>query len=414
MPLSALETIEEIRDRLSAELHVLVVMISDAWGGLELTALSDVRLLMQQGFRVTLLVREGSPIDRTVTAESPQINRIYAPAKVRNYLDTELFRLLRRLIDEEGVNLVHLHQTSLLGSVVPPLVRRRHVALVVSRHILNSHNKRDPLHALLYRRLDYMLVLSQTMRHNLAGTFPLPGKKLRIVNLCIDTERFNPGLVDGNVAREEWGVPEGAFLVGLVGRIDPMKGQDLMIKALAQVRKTYPDVYGVIMGDETPGLEGRYLSELQDGIRQLHLEDAIFLHPARKDVPAAMAALDLFVMPSWSEAFGLVAIEAMAMRVPSILGRGGSAEEMATRSGAELVRPQDAYDLARKIILLRNSPEVREEMKRQGREYVLENHTKAVRLQKTLDVYARCYRRRIFEDPHCRGRRRVLSFSRRT
>ena len=395
-----MENIEEMRDRLSDELHVLVVMISDAWGGLEQTALRDVRLLLQTGIRVCLLVREGSPIDRTVTNESPHIRRVYCAEKVRNYFDTGLFRQLRQLIDDDGVNLIHLHQTSILGSVVPPLWQRRHVALVVSRHILNSHNKRDPIHAVLYRRVDYMLVLSHTMRRNLASTFPLPEKKLRIVNLAIDLDRFNPGIVDGSLSREEWNVPKDAFLVGLVGRIDPMKGQDLMIKALAQVRKTYPDVYGVMVGDETPGLEGRYLKELQDGIRQLHLEDHVMLQPARKEVPQVMAALDLFVMPSWSEAFGLVAIEAMAMGVPCILGRGGSAEEMALRSGAELVRPQDAYDLARKIILLRNSPEVRAEMRRQGRAYVIENHGKQVRLQKTLDVYSRCYRRRIFDDPH--------------
>jgi glycosyltransferase involved in cell wall biosynthesis len=395
-----MENIEEMRDRLSDELHVLVVMISDAWGGLEQTALRDVRLLLQTGIRVCLLVREGSPIDRTVTNESPHIRRVYCAEKVRNYFDTGLFRQLRQLIDDDGVNLIHLHQTSILGSVVPPLWQRRHVALVVSRHILNSHNKRDPIHAVLYRRVDYMLVLSHTMRRNLASTFPLPEKKLRIVNLAIDLDRFNPGIVDGSLCREEWNVPKDAFLVGLVGRIDPMKGQDLMIKALAQVRKTYPDVYGVMVGDETPGLEGRYLKELQDGLRQLHLEDHVMLQPARKDVPQVMAALDLFVMPSWSEAFGLVAIEAMAMGVPCILGRGGSAEEMALRSGAELVRPQDAYDLARKIILLRNSPEVRAEMRKQGRAYVIENHGKQVRIQKTLDVYSRCYRRRIFDDPH--------------
>ena len=355
---------------------------------------------MQTGFRVTLLVRENSPIDHAVKMESPQIRLVYCGAHVRNYFDTGLFRQLRHLIDDDGVNLVHCHQTSLLGSVVPALVSRRHVALVVSRHILNSHNKRDPIHALIYRRLDYMLVLSQTMRRNLASTFPIPEKKLRIVNLSIDLDRFNLNTVDRHQMRAEWGIPKESFLVGLVGRIDPMKGQDLMIKALAQVRKTYPDVFGVMVGNETPGLDGRYMKELQESIRQLHLEDSILVQPAKKEVPEVMAALDLFVMPSWSEAFGLVAIEAMAMGVPCVLGRGGSAEEMAAASGAELVRAQDAYDLARKIIQLRNNSRIREEMKSHGRAYVLENHAKNVRLQKTLDVYARCYRRRIFDDPH--------------
>jgi glycosyltransferase involved in cell wall biosynthesis len=399
MPVSG-ETIEELRDRLAGELHVLVVMISDAWGGLEQTALGDVRLLMQNGFRVSLMVRENSPIDHAVKMESPQIRLTYSPAHVRNYLDMGMLRLLRHLVDEEGVNLIHCHQTSLLGSVVPALMARRHVALVVSRHILNSHNKRDPIHAILYQRVDYMLVLSQTMRRNLATTFPVPEKKLRIVNLAIDMERFNPNVVDRSLMRGEWGIPPDSFLVGLVGRIDPMKGQDLMVKALAQVRKNYPDVLGVMVGNETPGLEGRYLKELQESIRQLHLEDSILVQPAKKEVPEVMAALDLFVMPSWSEAFGLVAIEAMAMGIPCILGRGGSAEEMAGGSGAELVRAQDAYDLARKIIQLRNNPRIREEMKKHGREYVAENHSKGVRLQKTLDVYARCYRRRIFGDPN--------------
>jgi glycosyltransferase involved in cell wall biosynthesis len=397
------ETYEELRDRLSGELHVLVVMISRAWGGLEQTALGDVRLLMQSGLRVTLLVRENSPIDHAVKMESPQIKLVYCPDHVRNYFDGALWKQLRHLIDEESVNLVHCHQTSILGAVVPALLRRPHVALVVSRHILNSHNKKDPFHALLYRRVDYMLVLSQTMRRNLASTFPLPEKKLRIVNLSIDLERFNPNTVDRNAMRETWGFPKDAFLVGLVGRLDPMKGQDLMIKAIAQARKTYPDIYGVMVGNETPGLEGRYLKELQESIRQLRLGDSILVQSAKKEVPEVMAALDLFVMPSWSEAFGLVALEAMAMGVPCILGRGGSAEEMAGGSGAELVRPQDAYDLARKIILLRNSPGVREEMRRKGREYVIERHSKQVRLQKTLEVYARCYRRRIFGDPHHPG-----------
>lgn len=389
------EGIEELRDRLTSELHVLVLMISDAWGGLEQTALSDVRMLMQNGIRVTLLVRQNSPIDRAVKMDSPQVRVVYCPPKVRNYFDRGLWRQLRQLIDGEKVNLVHCHQTSILGAVVPPLMARPHVALVVSRHILNSHNKKDPIHALIYRRVDYVLVLSQTMRRNLLATLPVPEKKLRVVNLAIDLERFNPGLIDRMELRREWGVPDGAFLVGVVGRLDPMKGQDLLVKALAQVRKSFVDVYAVMVGDETPGLEGAYVNELKKTIDELRVSEFMLAKEASKNVPQVMAALDLFAMPSWSEAFGLVAIEAMAMGVPCILSRGGSAEEMASQSGAELVRPKDAYDLAQKIIYMRNSPALRAELAQRGRKFVMENHSRSVRLQKTLEVYARCYRRRI-------------------
>ncbi len=394
------ETLEELRDKLSEELHILVILISNSWGALEQTVLGDVRFLMKNGMKVSFLVREGSPLDQHIKMESPQIRLVYCSPNVRTYLDTSLFRQLRQLVDKEGVNLVHCHQSIYLGSIVPALMARRHVALVLSRHSLNHQNKRDPLHSILYRRVDYLLVLSNAMKRNLFSTYPLPEKKLRIVTPAIEVERFNPNLVDRMQMRKEWGVPDDTFLVGLVGRIDPRKGQDVIVKALAQVRKNYPDVMGVMVGNETPGLDGSYLGELKESIRQLRLEDSILVMPALKEIPEVLAALDLFVMPSWTEAFGLVAIEAMAMGVPCILGRGGSAEEMARGSGAELVRTHDAYDLARKIIQLRNNPRIREEMRKNGREYVLTNHSRVARLQRTLEIYARCYRRRIFGDPH--------------
>lgn len=392
MPLIA-ATPEEQLERLSQELHVLVVLLSNAWGGLEQTALSDVRLLQQAGFRVMLLVRDGSPIHAAAT-DTPGLQVVTVSEKVRNYFDQGLIRKIRQLVDKHGINLVHCHQTTLLGSIVPALFRRPRVALVASRHILNSHNKRDPIHALIYRRVDYVLVLSQTMKRNLRATMPLEEKKLRTVNLGIDLARFDPSRAVRSL-REEWGIPENAFLVGVVGRLDPMKGQDLVVKALAQVRTRHKDVYGIMVGDETPGLEGEYLRELETSIEQLRLSDTIKVSSAQKNVPDVMAALDLFVMPSWSEAFGLVALEAMAMGRPCVLSRSGSAEELALASGSELFRPRDAYDLARKLTELKENQERRGRMSESGRAFVAQNHTMQHRLEKTLEIYLRCYRRRI-------------------
>ena len=394
MPL-ANETIEELRDRLVGELNILVVMVSSAWGGLEQTALADVRMLVQNGFHVTLLLRKGSPIDTRIRMESPQINLVYTKEKLRKFFDPSLVKIIRQLVDKNKINLIHCHQTSLLGSIVPALVGSNHVALVVSRHILNNHNKRDPIHALIYRRVDYILVLSKAMKNNLAATFPVPEKKLRIVNLAIDLEQFNPNLVNREMIRAEWNIPKEAFLVGVVGRLDPMKGQDLVVKALAQVCKMKSNVYGLLVGDETPGLEGAYLEELKKGIEQLRLSDCIIIHPERKDIPSVLAGLDLFLMPSWSEAFGLVALEAMAMGIPCVLSRSGSSMELAEASGSELFRAKDAYDLARKIIYLHDNPQKMTKIAEQGRNFVRAAHAKSKRLHDTLELYARCYRRRI-------------------
>ncbi len=392
---AGLEKLEEMRDRLAGQLNILVILVSNSFSGLELTAIADTRMLVKNGFRVTFMVTEGSRVDEFLKQESPHIKRVYAPAKVRNYLDGGMFRTIRKLIREQGINLIHCHQTSILGSVVPALIGRPGVALVISRHILNDHNKKDPIHALIYRRVDYLLSLSEMMRQNLIHTFPIAEKKVRVVPLAVDLGRFNPGLVDRTTLRSEWNVKEPAFLVGVVGRLDPMKGQDLLVKALARVTRELSDIMGVLVGDETPGLGGSYKSEIERGIQQLGVSESMILCPARQDVPSALKALDIFVMPSWSEAYGLVALEAMAMGVPCLLARSGSAEEIARGSGAELFRAGDAFDLAKKIAELYQDVAVRARMSVEGRQYVERDHSTDLRLTRTLEVYARCVRRRL-------------------
>lgn len=389
------ETIEEYRTRYAGELRILIVLLSDAWGGLEQTALSDASLLTRQGFKTIAMVRKGTPIADHLKEDSPQISVVFAPESVRNYFDLRFISVLRETITEHQINIVHCHQTSLLGSIVPALWRHPEVALVVSRHILNEHNKRDPVHAIIYRRVDYLLVLSQIMKDNLLGTLPIPEKKLRVVPLSINLGRFNPAVQDAQAFRKTWNISPDSYLVGVIGRLDPQKGQDTLIKALAQASKWNSDIHGLIIGNETPGLEGKYLAELNEAVAQLGMQDRVTILPGQSEVSNAMAALDLFVMPSWSEAFGLVALEAMALGIPCILARGGSVEEIAAFGRALTFRPRDAYDLALKIKYLHGRPDLAAEMTRLARDYVLANHSHDSRLERTLELYARCYRRRI-------------------
>ncbi|NUM89288.1 MAG: glycosyltransferase, partial [Bdellovibrionales bacterium] len=134
--------------------------------------------------------------------------------------------------------------------------------------------------------------------------------------------------------------------------------------------------------------------ELEAGIRQLHLEGRMLVCHATDDVPSVLAALDLFVMPSWSEAFGLVALEAMAMGVPCLLAASGSVAEIARGSGSRMFRPGDAFDLGRQIMRLYRNPEERAAMSQRAREYVHAHHSEDLRFFQTLDIYHRCERRR--------------------
>lgn len=391
------ETISDLIERLPPELSVLMVVISDAWGGLEQTALNDAKLLQASGINVLMLARPDSPIYKHCRREAEGITLVEHDAPLKRFIDFRLFRAIRQAVREHNVKILHLHQGSLLQTIVPALTGMSQVSLVLSRHILNDHSKRDPYHVLIYRRVDYILVLSQTMRRNLATTFPVKEKKLRIVNLGIDLKAFQPDSTDKTVMRKEWQISEKAFLLGVVGRLDPAKRQDLVIKAIAQLTEKIPHLQLVIVGAESPGLNGYYMRSLQKTIRELDLADHVSVVGAETRIPEVMASLNLFIMPSKEEAFGLVALEAMAMGVPTLLSKAGSAAELARGGRAELFRPGDAFDLSRKIRNLYRNDKYRTKMAEKAMSYVHSNFSVEQRLFNTLDIYARCSKRRAKE-----------------
>ncbi len=391
---------------LPSELHdirrldALVVCLSHSWGGLEQVAVADALEVARLGLPVRFLAIEDSPVHKhlePLRAEAPSLQVVPVAYRVRNFLDLHLRSTLGTLI-ADGVNLIHTHQTTLLGSIVPWIWQKRNVALIATRHIMNNHNKRDFFHRAIYSRIDSLLVMSQTLKKNVLDTHPISPGHVRTVNLGLDFERFEPKKVHPEKRRKLWGVDRSTLVIGLVGRIDPAKGQATFIRAAAGLVQALSDKYKLhflIVGQETIGSEGGHLQELQALVKQFHLEDHVKFSGYEENVPEVMRALDIFVMPSREEAFGLVAIEAMAMECPVIISNKGSAREIVGNEEFGLtVRPDDAFDLQRQLRTLIENPKLRESMGKKAREHVLKNYDKKFRLQKTLEVYDRALRRR--------------------
>jgi glycosyltransferase involved in cell wall biosynthesis len=319
---------------------------------------------------------------------------------------------MRRILSD-GSNLLHTHQTSILGSIIPWIWSEPSVAMIASRHIMNNHRKKGFLHRGIYRRVDALLVMSQTLRRNIIETHAIAERKVKVVSLGLDFDRFDPARVDRDGPRAQWGADADTTVIGLVGRIDPAKGQATFIKAAAGLLKgseTQQKLKFVIVGDETRGSTLSYLKDLKQMVAQFRLEDHVVFTGFQENIPEIMSALDIFVMPSRQEAFGLVAIEAMAMSCPVVISQGGSAEEIvgtggalmraADQSGATshrlglIMRPDDAFDLQQKLKYLLDHPSERVEMGKRAREHVLENYDRKLRLRRTLEIYERALRRR--------------------
>lgn len=395
-PIDSLGQKNLLVDELKRTLNGVVVCLSHSWGGLEQVAASDSVDLASLGLSIRVLCLEGSPMHENL-AHRREVTVLPLNFRPRNYFDLEMRSELLRLVGE-GTNLVHTHQTSLLGSISPWLWRRPDVALFATRHIMNNHNKKNFFHRAIYSRLDALIVISQTLKRNVLETHPLRERNVKVVNLGLDFDVFDPDKANPRAERQKWGADDETTVIGLVGRIDPAKGQATFIKAAAGLLKSLrvgERLKFIVVGEETLGSSGSHLDELKKMVAQFRIEEHIVFAGYQENIPEVMRAFDIFVMPSRQEAFGLVAIEAMAMECPIIISSGGSAEEIVGQEEYGLMmRPDSAFDLQRQLRQLLDSPIERVKMGQRAREHVKNNYDRKTRLLRTLELYERALRRR--------------------
>jgi glycosyltransferase involved in cell wall biosynthesis len=199
----------------------------------------------------------------------------------------------------------------------------------------------------LARRADLIIANSEAGRADHVRCGYPPDRTVVIPN-GIDAERFRPDPIARQAVRAEWGVAEGDPLVGLVGRLDPMKQHSTFLEAAALVASDRASPRFVCLGDGPP----EYGQAVLDQARGLGLAERLRLEPARPDIARCYPALDLLVSASaFGEGFSNVLGEAMACGVPCVATDVGDAETVIGDTGL-VVPPRDPAMLARGIMTM--------------------------------------------------------------
>jgi len=278
---------------------------------------------------------------------------------------------LRGHVRRWGPDVLHANSTR-AGLLAAPLGRPPAV-LVQVHDIMPAGAVSAAVRHILARRADAVVgVVDAASRAFNAGLGAAPA---RTVNISIDQERFGRPRARPDEVRRSLGVPEDAPLLGEVAQITPWKGQIVAIETLARVRERHPDAHLVLVGDiafagPAPRYDNAaYLSLLHERVAELGLEGAVHFAGHRDDVPDVLAALDLFLLPSWRDAFGTAAAEAMACgTVPLVSGDGGVPEYVEDGVSGRVLPPRDPDAWGRAASELLDDAPRREEMARRARE----------------------------------------------
>jgi glycosyltransferase involved in cell wall biosynthesis len=187
---------------------------------------------------------------------------------------------------------------------------------------------------------------------------------VRVYN-SIDHGRFDPRVVHPAGLRERLGIGPDARLIGHVAQITPWKGQDVSIKTLARLRAGGVDAHLAVVGQIAFGGSGvrhdnhGFLESLRGLVRELGVGDAVHFLGQRDDVPEILRELDISLLPSWEEPFGLAVVESMAMGVPPLMTSVGAGPELVEdRVTGRLLPPRDPEPWAAAALELLSQPEL--------------------------------------------------------
>lgn len=199
----------------------------------------------------------------------------------------------------------------------------------------------------------------------------------RIYN-AIDLNKFSP--------REQKEVDKDNILIGCVARLDPkVKGQDTLLKGIAEAVKKYPNIKCILAGDPPPGQESN-LGELKRLTKELGIEKNVEFLGRVLNIPEFLKSIDIFVLPSKSEGFGIALVEAMAVGVPCIANNIEGPKEIIKDNEYGLLFKKDDYkDLADKIIYMIENIESYDEEK--VIKYVKNNFDMQFMIDENLRMY---------------------------
>jgi len=317
---------------------------------------------------------------------------------VYNYLSAA--KLINELIKKEGMkyDIVVAHDwLSAMGGITV----KREIGLPFAFHVHSTEKGRtlgngsgvvSNIELRAGKMADMVVTVSYAMKDELIQ-LGFPKEKIQVSYNGVDPQKYNPANVsseDIKRIRSKYGINDNEFMILFLGRLVGVKGVDKLIMAMPHILMKMPNAKLVIVG---VGDLQEYLSNLTRTIRlDEHVKFCFDFIPEEERI-LHYAACDIAVFPSHYEPFGIVALEAMAMEKPVVVGASGVSgmREIVICCGEEQcgyhIDPNNPSDIAWGVISALENPERRKLLGKNGRTRVIDEFTWSKIAKKTIALY---------------------------
>ena len=345
-------------------LNILHTIETSGPGGAENVLLLLVAGLAPERFRTVVVINEpGWLEDRLHELGLPTVR-----VQWNKWWDFRLPRALARMVEEEQIDLIHSHLPdqnfyACLASRLSgcPTIVTYHGPVELS----DSGTLRGWLKLQLVKRTARKVVVVCDFVREMLKDIGFPEGTLHRIYNGIETSRF--AAADAGVLRRELNCPPETVIVGMVANVRAPKGHEYFIRAARLIADQHPNTFFVISGD----LHDTLAPPLFKLVNDLGLQERLRFLGFREDVPRILTDIDIFVLPSTSEGFPLVVLEAMACAKPVVATRCGGAGEVVEDGRTGFMVPvADAPAIASRVIELLNRKDKRASMGEAAKQHI--------------------------------------------
>jgi len=323
---------------------IIYLCSSISWGGLEMNHLRNAVWMRDRGHQILVIGIANSPFLLKALKLNLPVQTV--PKYRKYYAFFSAFNLYKLLRKENATHLFirDTRDMSIMASL--KFLFGKKIRAVYFMEMQLGVTKKNIFHSIRFQYLDFW-------------SCPLPGlvkqvkektnchhDKILMIPSGLDLSKLSS--ISSDIARKKMDLPQDKLIFGLIGRLDPQKGQKLLLEAMCLSTENNFDV--LFLGDSTANEGDTYRKMLLDFIEENGLHHRVHLRPFMEDVSVFFSAIDWMVMATKAETFGMVSIESMACGTP-VLGSnaGGTPELLENGKLGVLFETLNAKDLSEKI-----------------------------------------------------------------
>lgn len=335
------------------EFRIAIYCSSESWGGLEKNSIELAIQLQTIGFDVTAFGLKNTSFSKY--AEQHHIHTTYIKRNKR-YADLSSALKLRKQFQFHTITHCIFRDPrdiSIMG--ITHFLYPQFKVIYYQAMQLNGPKKSIP-HRIRLSQINEWVCTSNTLKEQVIKYTHVPAEKMHVIPL---QTKIPERTTAKQSLFEKFNIPQSKKRIGCVGRLDPKKDQFTLLKSFQSILKE-TDWNLIFIGDTTFQEGDEYATALRLFVNENQLADRVFFIPYQENIHAIYESIDLFVLPSISETFGTVTIEAMAHGL-AILGTNSGATPELLNQPERLFEPQNVTELATKMLELINNDALRNE-----------------------------------------------------